>query len=181
MRFFLLIGILMLASLPMPAQIYEVRNGTVSFHSDAPRELISAQSLQLRGVVDASRKAFAFRIRMASFEGFNSPLQREHFNENYMESGKHPEAVFSGKIIEDADLSKDGEYDVRVKGKFMIHGLQQERIIKAHVSTRKGRMTITSDFTVTLADHDIKIPRVVYDKLAPEIKVSVNASLEPRS
>jgi len=181
MRTLIILTLFLLIARSVQAQLYEVRNGIARFHSNAPKELISAQSAQLRGVVDVGRKAFAFRIRMASFEGFNSPLQREHFNENYMESDKHPEAMFSGKIIEDTDLSKDGEYDVRAKGKFRIHGLQQERIIKAHVSTQKGIMTITSDFTVTLADYNIKVPRVVYDKLAPEIKVSINASLAPRS
>jgi polyisoprenoid-binding protein YceI len=165
---------------PAGAQVYEVRKGSISFHSEAPKELISARSANLQGLVDAGRKAFAFRIRMSSFQGFNSPLQREHFNENYMESAKFPEAVFTGKIIEDVDITRDGDYDVRAKGKLHIHGLDQERIIRAHITTRKGVVNISSDFTVTLADYDIKIPRVVYDKLAPEIKVSVNASLQPR-
>jgi len=177
--------LLIIAYLSFPhqlsAQIFEVGNGTIRFHSDAPQELIRAQSVQLRGALDVARNAFAFRIRILSFEGFNSPLQQEHFNENYMESATFPEANFSGKIIEDVDLSKDGEYDVRAKGKLRIHGLAQERIIRAHVSHRHGHITITSDFVITLADHDIKIPRVVYDKLAPEIKVSVNASLKPRT
>jgi hypothetical protein len=163
------------------AQIYEVSNGTVHFHSDAPQELIRAQSLHLRGAIDVNKKAFAFRIRMISFQGFNSPLQKEHFNENYMESAKYPEAVFTGKIIENFDISKDGEYDVRAKGKMQVHGLAQERIIRAHVSTQNGAINISSNFIIPLVDHDIKIPRVVYDKLAPEIKISVNARLLPRS
>lgn len=162
------------------AQLYEVTKGVISFHSNAPHELIHAESKQLRGVIDIAKKTFAFRISMLSFQGFNSPLQREHFNENYIESTKYPEAVFTGKIIEDANLAKDGEYDVRAKGKLNVHGLEQERIIKAHVSVQKSRINITSDFTVMLADHDIKIPRVVYDKLAPEINVSINASLQVR-
>src|SRR5690606_32914540 len=136
-------------------------------HSDAPQELIRARSGQLRGAINVSRKAFAFRIRMLSFEGFNSPLQQEHFNENYMESAKYPEAIFTGKIIEDADISKDGEYEVRAKGKLLIHGLEQERIVKARVTTQKGIISISSEFVVMLADYNIKIPRVVYDKLAP--------------
>ncbi len=163
------------------AQLYDVSKGTIDFHSSAPQELIHARSNALRGVVDVGKKAFAFRVRMITFEGFNSPLQREHFNENYMESARYPEAAFAGKIIEDANLTIDGEYDLRAKGKLNVHGLDQERIINAHVSVKGGKMNISSDFNVMLADHDIKIPRVVYDKLAPEIKVSINASLIPRS
>ena len=181
MRTLLLLLSCLLVAIQSSGQIVEVANGTVRFHSDAPQELIRARSMQLRGALDLSKNAFAFRVRILSFDGFNSPLQQEHFHENYMESGKFPEAQFSGKIIEDVDLSKDGEYEVRAKGKLLIHGLSQERTIRAHVSCKRGNITITSEFVVTLADHDVKIPRVVYDKLAPEIKVSVNARLQPRS
>jgi polyisoprenoid-binding protein YceI len=180
MRGLLLLGLYLLSCCPLRAQIYEVSKGLVRFHSDAPQELIRAQSGQLRGAMNVEKKSFAFRVRTTSFEGFNSPLQREHFNENYMESARFPEAIFTGKIIEDDDITKEGEYDVRAKGKLQIHGLEQERIIRVHVSTRKGVITVTSDFEVMLADYNIKVPRVVYDKLAPEIKVSVQASLHPR-
>lgn len=160
-------------------QVYEVHAGFVKFHSDAPQELIRAESNALRGAVDVKKNTFAFRISIATFQGFNSPLQREHFNENYMETALFPEGSFSGKIIEDIDASQDGVYEVRAKGKLKIHGLEQERIIKAQIVTRDGKMVITSDFTVTLADHNIKIPRIVYDKLSPVINVSITATLLP--
>lgn len=172
-----LLLVLPLSGIAAKAQVYETRNGLVRFHSNAPQELIRAESSGLRGALDVQKRTFAFRISIGSFQGFNSPLQREHFNENYMETVRFPEGVFTGKIIEDIDAAKDGEYDVRAKGKLKIHGLEQERIIKAHISTRRGKITITSDFIVTLADYDIKIPRVVYDKLAPQINVSIAATL----
>ncbi|RYE26270.1 MAG: YceI family protein [Sphingobacteriales bacterium] len=167
--------------LPAGAQsIYEVRKGSISFHSDAPQELIRASSDKLQGVFDVSKKTFAFRIDIVSFIGFNSPLQREHFNENYMETSIYPRALFVGKVIEDTDLSKDGEYTVRAKGKLKIHGLERERIINVRINVSGKKILVRSDFVVLLADHDIKIPRVVYDKLAPEINVSVNAQLLPK-
>src|SRR5438128_363339 len=115
MRAIALAMILITATTHLSAKIYEVTDGIVRFHSDAPQELIRAESGKLRGALDPEKKAFAFRIYMSSFQGFNSPLQREHFNENYMETPKYPEAQFQGKIIEDVDISKDGEYEVRAK------------------------------------------------------------------
>jgi hypothetical protein len=159
--------------------IYQADDGVVNFHSNAPHELIRASSDKLSCAIDVQKKQFAFSLSVRSFMGFNSPLQREHFNENYLESERYPEATFTGKIIEDDDFVKDGEYEVRAKGKMVIHGVSQERIIKAHVSTKNGKMNITASFVVALADHDIKIPRVVYDKLAPDIMVSVKAELKP--
>ena len=160
--------------------IFEVNTGKIEFHSTAPKELISASSSKVRGVVDIARRTFAFRVDMASFQGFNSPLQREHFNENYMETQQYPDATFNGKIIEEADFRKDGIYIVRAKGRLIVHGMVQERIIKATVKVKGNNILLDADFPVELADHNIKIPRIVYDKLAPEINVIIHAGLLPR-
>ncbi len=157
--------------------IYQVTNGSVRFHSDAPLEFINASSKGLMGAVDISKRTFLFKINIPSFDGFNSPRQKEHFNENYMESDLFPIAVFSGKIIEEIDLSKDGEYIIRAKGKLNIHGVGQQRTIKCRIVCGNGKITVRSDFVVLLADHNIKIPRIVSDKLSPEIYVSISAEL----
>ncbi|MEO7444156.1 MAG: YceI family protein [Ferruginibacter sp.] len=155
------------------------QNGKISFASDAPLEIIKASSNEMRGKIDLTRKIFAFTIKTSSFQGFNSPLQKEHFNENYIESNRYPDATFSGKIIEDIDLAEDGENVVRAKGNLTIHGVTQERIIKIKMTTKNGVMNIKSEFTVLLEDHQIAIPRVVNEKLASEIKVEVKATLMP--
>ncbi len=157
--------------------VYKVQKSTITLNSDAPNELIKATSKKLKGLVNGSKKQFAFKVEVASFEGFNSPLQREHFNENYMESFRYTDISFSGKIIEDVDLSKDGKYTIRAKGELDIHGVSRDRIIYAEVVTRNGSMDVVSDFRVALADHDIKIPRVVNDKLATEVYINVKMLL----
>jgi len=161
--------------------VYEVTRGSVYFHSDAQQELIKATSDGLSGVVDVNKRTFLFKIKVASFEGFNSQLQREHFNENYLESEVFPTASYAGRIVEDIDLSKDGEFDVRTRGKLMIHGCEQQCLIKAHVVNKKGIIDIRSDFTIMLADYNIKVPRIVYDKLSPEISITVTAHLKQKS
>jgi len=159
------------------SQVYNTNNGTITFSSDAPLELIKASSNEMRGKFDVARKLFAFTVKINSFSGFNSPLQKEHFNENYMESVQFPNASFSGKIIEDIDFSKDGTYTVRAKGNLSIHGVVQERIIKSDLIIKDGKISIRSDFTVLLIEHNIPIPKVVHEKLASEIKVEVKADL----
>ncbi len=158
-------------------QIYGTENGTITFRSDAPLELIKASTKEMRGKFDVTRKMFAFTVKITSFSGFNSSLQREHFNENYLESVQFPNASFSGKIIEDIDFSTDGIYSVRAKGNLSIHGVVQERIIKSELVIKNGKLSITSDFTVLLIEHNIPIPKVVHEKLASEIKVEVKADL----
>lgn len=157
--------------------IFRCENARVSFMSDAPLEVISAKSAKLRGVIDTSRQTFAWSVDIRTFEGFNSPLQREHFNENYMESKKYPKASFSGKLIEKIDFKKNGSYNVRTKGQLNIHGVDQERIIKCLVEVSGNKIKVQSTFTVLLVDHNISIPKVVYQKIAEEIIVSVHAEL----
>jgi YceI-like domain len=158
-------------------QDYKVSSGSISFRSDAPLELIKAQSNELKGLFVPEKKQFAFIINIKSFRGFNSPLQQEHFNENYLESNKFPAASFEGKIIEDIDFTKEGIYIVRAKGNLFIHGVVQERIIKSELIIKSNKLSIKSSFTVLLADHNIPIPKVVNEKLASEIKVDMKAEL----
>lgn len=160
--------------------IFEVKKGTIQIHSNAELELIKATTDELKGLFDTQKKTFAFKISMNSFRGFNSPLQQEHFNENYVETGNYPDASFSGKIIEDDDLTKDGDYIVRAKGLLTVHGVSQERIIKSNLNVKQGKMKLNTSFTVLLADHNIKIPRIVSEKLSAEIKVDVQAFLEEK-
>jgi polyisoprenoid-binding protein YceI len=160
--------------------VFITSSGTINFRSDARLELIRASSKELKGAIETDKKTFAFKIRMRSFQGFNSPLQREHFNENYMESESFPEASFTGKIIEDINFNTPGKYTVRAKGILSIHGVEQERIIKSEIEVTSNAVLIKSNFTVLLSDHKILIPKVVSEKLANEIKVEITAELLPK-
>lgn len=157
------------------ASIYKISEGKIHFKSAAPLEVIEANSNELKGLVDLDNNTFAFAVSTTSFDGFNSSLQREHFNENYMESSRFPTSTFSGKMIEKIDVSKDGSYSVRAKGKLKIHGVEQERIIRSDIQVKDSVIFIKSSFTVILQDHNITIPKIVYQKIAEEIKVEINA------
>lgn len=156
-------------------EIYFIKNNLVSFHSNTKFELIKASTNELKGIINIRKRTFAFSVDMKSFDGFNSPLQKEHFNENYMESNKFPMAGFTGHIIEEDDFTKDGTYNVRAKGKFTIHGVEQERILQGDLIVKNGIIKLYCNFTVLLSEHEIKIPRVVHEKLASEIKVEMYA------
>ncbi len=153
--------------------IYKSSKSKVEFVSEAPLEIIRATSEELKGVLDPAKRTFAFTIPVESFKGFNSPLQREHFNENYMEVKKFPLSKFQGKIIEQIDFAKEGEYSIRAKGSFEIHGIEQERIIKLKLKIAKGILTASGAFTVLLSEHNINVPKVVNQKIEEEIKITV--------
>lgn len=172
------IGLLLFSGFTIHAQKkFTSDNGEVSFSSNAKLELINASSNKIKGIIDPATGNFAFVVTIQSFEGFNSNLQREHFNEKYMETDKYYDATFSGKIIETIDYTKDGVYDVRAKGNLVIHGKKQTRIIPGKIQIEKGILKINSNFTIPLADHDIKVPQLVTEKIATEIIVKLNVLL----
>ncbi len=158
-------------------QIYMTKSGTVNFISNAPLELIKASSGELQGALNPDEKTFAFVIDNKSFKGFNSPLQQEHFYENYMHVQEFPTSTFEGRIIEDIDTRSAEEQIIRAKGILNIHGIEQERIIKGTIKFSGNKLLIRASFTVPLEEHNIKIPKVVYQKIAENIEVNIEAEL----
>ena len=92
-----------------------------------------------------------------------------------METDHYPTTTFSGKILDPVDLTKEGDYIVRAKGILELHGIKQERIIKSKLTLKSGHLVASSQFTITLQDHNISIPRIVYQKIAEQIQVTVEA------
>lgn len=178
LKYFLIV-LFILPGIVLGQKIYKSNNGVIQFHSNAAQELIKASSNVLVGLLNTEDKTFAFLVKITSFEGFNAPLQREHFNEKYMESNKFPYANFSGKIIEDIDFTKNGIYQVRAKGVLKIHNVEQERIIKSTIKIDSGMILIKADFNVILNDHNIKVPKVVHEKIATAIDVIIESELYP--
>jgi len=156
---------------------FTIQKSSITFTSNAELELIKATSSMLVGLLDPSNNQFAFSVPIQSFKGFNSELQRVHFNEKYMESETYPKATFTGKIIEQVDFLADGLYEVRAKGDLDIHGQKQNRIIRGKVTILNNIVTLEASFKIPLSDHNISIPKIVNQKIATEIEVVMNATM----
>ena len=164
----------MFLSLICHGQVFSSNNGNVDFISNAPLEIIRAHSDQLQGVLDVDEKYFAFKLYVKSFDGFNSTLQRVHFFENYLEVNSFPLAIFKGKILEGLEKGK-GKY--RAKGILEIHGVKVERIIDVEINISDNSVAFSTSFLVPLVDHNIDLPRIVFQKIAEEIKVNVQGAM----
>ncbi|MBL0047689.1 MAG: YceI family protein [Bacteroidetes bacterium] len=156
---------------------FHTATGKVLFESESTLETIQASSDELKGILNPNNSNFAFVVRIVSFKGFNSTLQKDHFNENYLESEHFPNATFQGKLIDDFDFSKDGTATVRAKGILKIHGEEQERIIKVTLQKKGNSISVQSTFSILLSDYEIRIPRIVHGKISPEIVIHVNLDL----
>lgn len=159
--------------------LFYTDSGHIKFTSDAPLEFIQASSNELAGILNINDLSFSFTVPMVSFQGFNSALQRTHFNENYIESEKFPNSTFKGKIIEEIDFSSPGTYQIRAKGLLNVHGIDSDRIIRCTIRVETGMITVESSFRVPLDEHKIKIPSIVQQKIAEVIDVSIRFEMKP--
>jgi len=147
----------------------------IGFFSSTPIEDIKALSEKGASVLLIKSKDIVFQVSIKSFE-FSNKLMQQHFNESYMESDKYPTASFKGKIVEDIDFSKKGNYPITAKGKLKVHGVEKDRTINGTLQISDTGMSLTSAFDVACKDHQIEIPSIVFKKIAEVIKVNLNVT-----
>ena len=159
---------------------YMTKTGHIRFYSHTPMEDIDANNHQVGSIFDVKTGEIVFNALIKSFE-FSRALMQEHFNENYMESDKIPNAKFKGQVlnIKDVDVKKDGTYSVDVKGDLTVHGVLKNITVKATLVVKSGKIEANSKFNVTASDFNIAIPSVVQEKIAKDIEVTVEMNYEP--
>lgn len=147
----------------------------INLFSSTPLEDIKAESAKGYSVIVPKTKQIVFQVAVKSLV-FPRPLMQEHFNENYIESDKYPTATFKGTLVEDIDFTKDGAYTVTANGIFTVHGVAKQRTIVGKLIILNGKPAISCSFDVLCADHNIKIPKIVFTKIAEKINITANAN-----
>ena len=179
MKKFLLSFVLVLSAAGlMNAQIFLAKTCEISFFSSSPLENIAATNKAAKPIVNTSTGDIQVKIPILSFK-FEKPLMEEHFNENYMETEKFPNAVFKGKINETIDYSKEGEYKVTVKGNLDMHGVTKEVSLEGTLTVKGGQITLKCKFMVHIADYKIKVPSLYVKNIAEDVEVKLDAMLDP--
>jgi polyisoprenoid-binding protein YceI len=175
-RFFFLSLIVSCLSLHGFSQNYTTKTGFIGFYSKTSLEDIKAENNQVYAVLDPASRHLAFAVLLKGFI-FTKELMQEHFNENYIESDKYPKATFSGACSGDMDLSKEGTYQVVIKGDLTLHGVTKPVETTAQLEVKKDQITGSSAFKLKPEEFNIGIPGIVRDKIASEISVKVKVEL----
>lgn len=176
----LLLFISLSIPLSLKAQNYLAGDVKTNLFSSTPIEDIKAVSTKTSAVIIGKTGDFAFQIPIKSFE-FGKKLMQEHFNENYMESDQYPNATFKGNIEPNINWRKDGEYNVNARGTLTVHGVGKTRNVPAKIMVKNGVTSIYASFDVACTDHDIKIPTLVFTKIAKVINVKISGTLTPKN
>jgi len=155
--------------------LYVCKNAYINIYSSAPIEDITAETSTGTSVYNSATGDLAFSLNIRALT-FKKSLMQEHFNTDYMESDKYPKATFKGKMQEQIDITKDGTYPITVTGELEVHGVKQTRTIPGKLTISNGTVKMTSEFMVKCADHQVKIPQLVFHNIAESIRVQVSAT-----
>ena len=160
----------------LKAQKFRSKSSMVHFYSDAPMEDIEANNPDGKSVIDLSTGQLVFRIPIKSFS-FEKSLMQEHFNENYLESDKYPEATFRGTLL-DYDTAEVEWQKAKARGIMYIHGVEQNIEVEGDIQIGTDRIKIKAEFPITLKDYKIKIPKVVFYNIAEVVDVTITFEYE---
>jgi polyisoprenoid-binding protein YceI len=178
---FLILGLsLWMSHLAVGQEKWFTRTGQLSFYSSTPVEDIEGISNDAGCVLDAGSKRIQLTVGMKSFV-FEKALMQEHFNENYVESHKFPNATFKGELPEfpTSDFENQKAFETIVTGVLELHGVSKEITTKAKFAYLDNQWVAKATFKVKPQDFDIEIPAVVADKIADTIEVRIKTELKP--
>ncbi|HCZ37803.1 MAG TPA: YceI family protein [Cytophagales bacterium] len=172
------IVLLLLISQPSLAQKYSLEKSKVVFFSDAAIEDIRAENTKTVSIYNTETGEVAFSIPIKEFQFENATMQ-EHFNEKYLDTEKFPKATFQGKF---SSFNQDGDQPqtVTAVGKLTIHGVTREVEITGTIQIASQKILAKATFMVKLADYNIKIPQLLWQKIAEQVEVIAEFTYKPQ-
>lgn len=153
------------------AQKYKSTAGTVKFYSEEILEDITAINKNVKSAFDSESGQVVFSVVITGFE-FDNSLMQEHFNEKYLESEKYPKATFKG-IITGYNVNTMNP-DVVAEGELEIHGVKDKIKVRGSLDFIGEELRIHTVFMVKLVDYKIKVPKLMFQKIAEEIEVTLD-------
>jgi len=105
-------------------------------------------------------------------------LRNRHMRDNYLETDRFPYATFSGSFAEVSE-GNDGWKRVTGAGDLGIHGVSRSVEVACDVAPAGSGFRARCSFEVLLSDFDIEIPKVMFMKLADEIRLELDFFVTP--
>ena len=139
-------------------------------------EDIEAVTEAASSLIDLENKVIVIVVPIKSFN-FKKKLMQEHFNENYLESDKYPNATFKGKIIN--WTGNESKSDAIAEGTLEIHGVIQDVSLSGEINFKNNQLAVSSSFMIRLEDYDIKIPKALFYNIAEEVEVTAKFEYKP--
>ena len=178
-----IIYLLAFISLSVSAQSkYLTKTGVIDFEASVPSfEEVKAKNNGITAIINTETGEFASLALIKGFR-FKNALMEEHFNENYAESSLYPKATFKGKIIDFSfDKLTEDSKSFKVRGELTFHG---KTVIMDNVpldmSLINDEIIMSGSFKTEASAFDIKIPKIVRNKIAEDVEVTFYFKLKKK-
>jgi len=157
-------------------KIYKTNSAQIKFQPVS--EEGGCANNQVQSLLKSDNGQVAFSALVKGFK-FNNSLLEDHFNENYMESTKFPNASFKGTVtnIKDVNFTKNGTYKVSVTGKLTIHGVTKDVTTNGTIEVNGAKVIAKSNFIVKVKEYGIT-GNYIGGKISSDIDVAVSATYE---
>jgi len=160
---------------------YLTKTGTVIFEASVPSfEEVKAKNETTTAILNTKNGNFAALVLVKGFR-FKNALMEEHFNENYAESDEFPKATFKGEIY-NFSVDNINEEELIYSGSLTFHGktkVLSNEVLKM-VLNQDGTISMTGSLKVDVSDFDIKIPKVVSNKLSEKVLIAYSFILKKK-
>ncbi len=163
---------LLISTFAIGQEKHYTEKGNIIFNASTPLENINAENKTVKAVFNPSNGEFAAVVNSRGFK-FKNSLMQEHFNENYMESDTFPKATFIG-TLEGFDPSNPKSGSFNVNGNITIHGVTKPLVTTIKLNWSGQNLDLKAEFILKPEDHGIKIPRIVFTKIAKSVKVNIH-------
>jgi len=168
---------------------YHVAKGDenkVVFYSDAPLEDIEGVTSNIDGFVyfpgdklladgDYSGSEFHFEVKLTTIDT-GIGLRNRHMRESYLETDQFPYASYAGVIDSVANAGNDA-FLVYSSGKFKVHGIVNDLILKIEAHEGEGGFLVSTDFELNLNDYEIEVPKLMFMKVSEIVEVKLELKL----
>jgi len=173
--------VLVVATGSLLAQRKTTTSATVSFDATTSLDALpKATNKTVIGAIDTKTGSVQFEANVKNF-AFSNPTMQGHFNgEKWLKSDEFPKFTFKGNItdLSTVDFTKDGSYNTEVEGMLGIKGAEKKMKIPGTVVVKNTTLSVTSNFSIALADFGITGVPVDAGKVSKNPKITVVADFK---
>jgi len=175
-------------ALSRPYRLSTKAKNRVEFHSKATLESFSGKSKSILAEFDVEPAKLSSTKGKVTVDlrtlDTGLELRNKHMRENHLHTDSFPNAIFELDSLVMLPSPNPGVDSVAIHGAMTIHGVSRPVSAVGVVTGRDrdgstGPLRIESDFPLKITEFGIPRPEFLFLKLAEEVKIVVDLTLEP--
>jgi polyisoprenoid-binding protein YceI len=176
------------SALSRPYRLSDKAKNRVEFHSKATLESFSGKSKSITAEFDVEPAKLSstkgkVTVDLRSLDT-GIDLRNKHMRDNHLHTDSFPNAIFQVDSLLMNEGVPSATDSVTIHGEMTIHGISRPMSAQGVITGRTGSeatgaLRIQSEFPLKVTDFGVPRPEFLFLKLAEEVKIVVDLTLEP--